>query len=72
MESKHNESFSRIFMGQKTRDGQKKYQRCAPSWAQPTSVASRIASLLYKYPNIPKIPGESMKHNSSRHKFQKP
>ena len=30
----------------------------------------RTASLLYKYPNIPKTLGESTKNNSSRHKFQ--
>ena len=42
-----------------------------PRWVVPTSVASRTASLLYKYPNIPETLGESMKINSSRRKFQK-
>ena len=41
-------------------------------WVVPTSVASRTASLLYKYPNIPKTVRESTKHNSTRRKFQKP
>ena len=36
----------------------------------PTSVASRTTSLLYKYPNIPQILGESVKINSSHRKFQ--
>jgi hypothetical protein len=44
----------------------------APRWVVPTSVASRTASLLYKYPNIPETLGESTKINSSRRKFQKP
>ena len=39
-------------------------------WVVPTSVASRTASLLYKYPNIPKTLGQLTKHNSSRRKFQ--
>src|SRR3989337_2246523 len=43
----------------------------APRWVVPTSVASRTASLLYKYPNIPKTLGESTKINSSCRKFQK-
>ena len=42
----------------------------APRWVVPTSVASRTASLLYKYPNIPETLGESTKINSSRRKFQ--
>jgi hypothetical protein len=42
----------------------------APWWVVPTSVASRTASLLYKYPNIPETLGESTKINSSRRKFQ--
>ena len=42
----------------------------APWWVVPTSVASRTASLLYKYPNIPETLGESRKINSSRRKFQ--
>ena len=33
----------------------------APRWVVPTSLASRTASLLYKYPNIPKTLGESKK-----------
>ena len=41
-----------------------------PWWVVPTSVASRTASLLYKYPNIPETLGESTKINSSRRKFQ--
>ena len=41
----------------------------APWWVVPTSGASRTASLLYKYPNIPKTLGESTKINSSRRKF---
>src|SRR3989337_120082 len=44
----------------------------APWWVVPTSVASRTASLLYKYPNIPETLGELTKINSSRCKFQKP
>ena len=32
----------------------------APRWVVPTSVAPRTASLLYKYPNIPKTLGESV------------
>ena len=44
----------------------------APWWVVTTSAASRTASLLYKYPNIPEILGESTKNNSSRRKFQKP
>ena len=43
----------------------------APWWVVPTSAASRTASLLYKYPNIPKTLGESTKINSSHRKFQK-
>ena len=42
----------------------------APRWVVPTLVASRTASLLYKYPNIPETLGESTKINSSRRKFQ--
>src|SRR3990170_5655872 len=42
---------------------------CTPWWVVPTSVASRTASLLYKYPNIPETLGESTKINSSRRKF---
>ena len=42
----------------------------APWWVVPTSGATRTASLLYKYPNIPKPLGESTKINSSRRKFQ--
>ena len=41
-----------------------------PRWVMPTSMASRTASLLYKYPNIPETLGESTKINSSRRKFQ--
>ena len=33
----------------------------APRWVVPTSVASRTATLLYKYPNIPETLGESTK-----------
>jgi hypothetical protein len=44
----------------------------APRWVVPTSDTSRIASLLYKYPNIPETLGESTKINSNRRKFQKP
>ena len=44
----------------------------APRLVVLTSVASRTASLLYKYPNIPETLGESTKINSSRRKFQKP
>ena len=43
-----------------------------PRWVMPTSVTSRTASLLYKYPNIPETLGQSAKNNSSRRKFQKP
>ena len=42
----------------------------APWWAMPTSGAPRTASLLYKYPNIPKTLGESTKFYSRRRKFQ--
>ena len=42
----------------------------APRWVVPTSVASRTASLLYKYPNILETLGDSTKINSSRRKFQ--
>ena len=42
----------------------------APWWVVPSSVTSRTASLLYKYPNIPKTLGESTKINSSHRKFQ--
>ena len=88
MESKRSETFWRFFMDQNTQDGPELHLGgCpeggtthqgapggpgAPRWVMPTSVASRTASLLYKYPNIPKNLGESMKHNSSRRKFQKP
>mgnify|MGYP005823024825 CR=1 FL=1 len=41
-----------------------------PRWIVPSSVASRAASLLYKYPNIPETLGEATKINSSRGKFQ--
>ena len=41
-----------------------------PRWAVPTSVASRTASLLYKYLLAPEALGESMKINSSHRKFQ--
>ena len=34
----------------------------APWWVVPTSGAPRTASLLYKYPNIPKTLGEWMKY----------
>ena len=43
----------------------------APWWVLPTSGAPRIASLLYKYPNIPETLGESTKINSSRLRVQK-
>ena len=33
-----------------------------PVWVVPTSGAPRTASLLYKYPNIPKTLGESTKY----------
>ena len=42
----------------------------APRWVVPTSGAPRTASLLYKYPNIPKTLGESMKYSSSRRRVQ--
>ena len=41
-----------------------------PRWVVPTLVASRTASLLYKYPNIPETLGESTKINSSRRRVQ--
>ena len=44
----------------------------APWWVVPTSVTSHTTSLLCKYPNISKTLGKSRKHNSSRHKVQKP
>ena len=34
----------------------------APWWVVPTSGATRTASLLYKYPNIPETLGESTKY----------
>ena len=37
----------------------------APWWVVPTSVASRTASLLYKYPNLSETLGESTKINSN-------
>ena len=43
----------------------------APLWVVPTSGAPWIASLLYKYTNIPETLGESMKINSSHRKFHK-
>ena len=42
----------------------------APWWVVPTSGAPRTASLLYKYPNIPKTLGESTKYSSSRRRVQ--
>ena len=42
----------------------------APWWVVPTSGAPRTASLLYKYPNIPKTLGESMKYSSSLHRVR--
>ena len=42
----------------------------APWWVVPTLMTSRIASLLYKYPNILETLVESTKINSSRRKFQ--
>ena len=64
-------------MDQKTQNGPKKYQRGAlrgaqrvPRWVIPTSMASRTASLLYKYPNIPETLGESTKYSSSRRRVQ--
>ena len=41
-----------------------------PWWVVPTMVASRTASLLYKYPNIPETLGESTKINSSHRRVQ--
>ena len=41
-----------------------------PTWVVPTSVASRTASLLYKYHYIPETLGKSTKINSGRRKFQ--
>ena len=34
----------------------------APWWVVPTSGAPRTASLLYKYPNVPKTLGESTEY----------
>ena len=42
----------------------------APWWVVPTSGAPRTASLLYKYPNIPKTLEESTKYSSSRRRVQ--
>ena len=42
----------------------------APWWVVPTSGAPRTAYLLYKYPNIPKTLGESMKYSSSHSRVQ--
>ena len=42
----------------------------SPKYVVPTLVASRTASLLYKYLNIPETLRESTKINSSRHNFQ--
>ena len=41
-----------------------------PWWVVPTSGAPQTASLLYKYPNIPKTLGELTKYSSSRRKVQ--
>ena len=41
-----------------------------PRWVVPTSVASRITSLLYKYPNTPETLGEWTKINSSSRRVQ--
>ena len=45
-------------------------RRGAPWWVVPTSGAPWTASLLYKYPNIPKTVGESTKYSSSRRRVQ--
>ena len=86
-ESKQNETLWRFFWDQKEQNGPWLRWGCteestthqgppggpgAPWWVVPTSGASRTASLLYKYPNIPETLGESTKNNSSRRKFQKP
>ena len=81
MESKCSEYFGGFFPDQKTPIGPRKYLRGAPRGAQPTTVvtpwwivpsllASRTASLLYKYPNIPETLGESTKINSTRRRVQ--
>ena len=84
-ESKCSKTFCGFFLDQKTPVGPRKYiggsegstthqgtprGPGAPRWVVPTSMASRTASFLYKYPNIPKTLGESTKHNSSRCKSQ--
>ena len=42
----------------------------APWWVVPTLGAPRTTSLLYKYPNISRTLGESMKYSSIRRKVQ--
>ena len=42
----------------------------APWWVVPSSGHPRTASLLYKYPNIPKTLGELTKINSSLRRVQ--
>ena len=42
----------------------------APWWVVPTSGAPRTASLLYKYPNISRTLGDSMKYSSCCHRVQ--
>ena len=62
-----------IFLDQKEHNGPWLRLGGAPRRAQPTrptSGAPRTASLLYKYPNIPKTLGESTKYSSSRRRVQ--
>ena len=42
----------------------------ASRWVVPTSGAPWTASLLYKYPNVPKTLGTSTKYSSSRRRVQ--
>ena len=78
-------NFLWIFLDQKTSSGPEKHlgvlrgEHNPPGrawgarharWVVPTSGAPWTASLLYKYPNVPKTLGESTKINSNRRKFQ--
>ena len=85
-ESKCNETLLRFFMDQKTPNGPRLCLGGAPRGAQPTRehheararpgglcpprVPPQTASLLYKYPNIPKTLGDSTKYSYSRRRVQ--
>ena len=85
-ESNCDETFWRFFLDQKTPSGPKKSQegglwRAQPTrarqgapgvpwWVVPSTGPLCTACDAYKFPNIRKTLGESMKHNSKRRKFQ--